>query len=205
MISQTQQDTNQKMNKLYQFVMKFASHKHALLIVNFISFIESSFFPLAPDLMMIPMILSDRKKAWIIAFTCTISSVLGGMLGYAIGYYLFETIGNVIFELYNYGPYLDKFIQGFRQWGFWIIVAKGLTPIPYKVVTIACGFSKINFVTFVIASCIARATRFFALAGALWYFGPTAKNLLEKYFSYILIGSLLIIIMGYLLLNYIIK
>lgn len=192
------------MKGLYSSIMRYANHRHSLLIVNFISFIESSFFPIAPDLLMIPMILANRQRAWVIAFTCTISSVLGGILGYVIGYYLFNSLGEWIFDLYNFKPYLNKFIESFREWGFWIIVGKGLTPIPYKVVTIASGFAQINFITFILASCIARAFRFFLLAGGLFYFGPWAKDFIEKYFMLVLISSLGIIVAGYFLIKYLV-
>lgn len=161
------------------------------------SFAESSFFPLPPDLMLIPMILADRAKAWWLATICTISSVLGGLIGYAIGYFLFESAGEWIIQTYHLQDAFTRFQTDFQNWGFWIIALKGLTPIPFKLVTIASGVAGLNLTQFVLASLIARAFRFFLLAGLLWYFGDWARPFIERYLPWILGGLLVSLIAGF--------
>lgn len=183
--------------RLYDWTLQMAGTPKAVWIVNLISFAESSFFPLPPDLMLIPMILADRAKAWWLASLCTISSVFGGLVGYAIGYFLFETIGEWIIQTYHLENAFSHFQSDFQAWGFWIIVLKGLTPIPFKLVTIASGVAGLNLTQFVAASLIARSFRFFLLAGLLWFFGDWARTFIERYLPWVLVGSLAIIVAGF--------
>src|SRR5215510_3732822 len=125
-----------------------------------ISFAESSFFPIPPDILLIPMILAQPRRAWLIAAVCTIASVLGGFVGYAIGYFLFDAIGRPILEFYHAMGRYDALKAGFDQWGVWIIILKGMTPIPYKLVTIASGVAHFDLLSFVGASIISRSLRF---------------------------------------------
>lgn len=167
------------------------------------SFAESSFFPLPPDLLMIPMVLANRSLAWRLAIWGTITSVLGGFLGYAIGYYLYASLGSWIIDTYNMSAGFEKFHQEFAKWGFWIIALKGLTPVPFKLVTIASGVAHYDLVYFTAASVIARGIRFFYVAAFLWWCGPKAKYYIEKYLSwffYALIGAL---VGGFFILNFI--
>jgi membrane protein YqaA with SNARE-associated domain len=187
--------------RYYHSALKHADSPKAFRSMCMISFAESSFFPLPPDLLMIPMILANRSLAWKLAFWGTISSVLGGIFGYAIGYFLFSTLGEWIINSYGFQSTMDSFHQGFAKWGFWIIVLKGLTPIPYKLVTIASGVAQYHFGLFVVASVIARAFRFYLLAALLWFFGPLAKNIIEKYLTLFLLGSLIIIVGGFLIVK----
>lgn len=183
------------LRRLYAWTLQMAATPKAAWIVNLISFAESSFFPLPPDLMLIPMILADRAKAWWLAFSCTISSVLGGLVGYAIGYFLFETIGEWIIQTYHLQDSFGKFQADFQSWGFWLIVLKGLTPIPFKLVTIASGVAGLNLSQFVLASIIARSFRFFLLAALLWFFGDWARPFIERYLPWLLgavLGSLVL-------------
>ncbi len=170
----------------------------AVWIVNLISFAESSFFPLPPDLMLIPMILADRAKAWWLAFLCTVSSVIGGLVGYAIGYFLFETVGEWIIQTYQLQTSFTRFQTDFQAWGFWLIVLKGLTPIPFKLVTIASGVAGLSLPQFVLASIIARSFRFFLLAGLLWFFGDWARTFIERYLPWLLGAVLASLVFGFI-------
>ncbi len=182
---------------MYDWCLETANTKHAKYIMYMVSFAESSFFPLPPDLMLVPMILANRLLAWRLAFWATISSVAGGMLGYAIGFYLFASFGQWIIDTYHMQGTFERFQVDFQNYGFWIIVLKGLTPIPYKLVTIASGVAKFDLMQFFTASIIARAFRFYLLSALLYFFGPIAKKYIEKYLTLALLVSLAIILVGF--------
>ena len=150
------------LRSLYDWVIRLAGHPRAIPAIGVVSFAESSFFPIPPDVMLVPMVLANRHKAFTIALVCTVCSVLGGLLGYAIGYYFFETIGDWVVKTYGLQSGLAKFRAGFEQYGIWVILIKGLTPIPYKLVTIASGAAHFDLFTFVWASIVTRGVRFFA-------------------------------------------
>lgn len=190
------------LRRMYDWCLQAAETKRAQYIMYGIAFAESSFFPLPPDLMLIPMILANRLLAWRLAFFATIASVMGGLLGYAIGYYLFATIGQWIIETYSLHNAFERFQTDFQAYGFWIIALKGLTPIPFKLVTIASGAARFDIGQFVIASFIARAFRFYLLATTLYFFGPLAKQYIEKYLTLALLISLGIIILGVVVVKY---
>ena len=156
-----------------------------------VSFAESSFFPIPPDVMLVPMILANRQKAFTIALVCTICSVLGGLLGYAIGYYFFQTIGAWVVETYGLQAALVKFREEFARYGTWVILIKGLTPIPFKLVTIASGAAHFDLFTFVWASIVTRGLRFFLVAALLWKFGEPIRAFIEKRLT--LVTSLFVI------------
>lgn len=185
------------LRRLYDWTIRSANTPKAVWTVTLVSFAESSFFPLPPDLMLIPMVLADRAKAWWLAFICTISSVLGGLAGYAIGYFLFETAGEWIIQTYHLEDAFGRFQTDFQTWGFWIIALKGLTPIPFKLVTIASGVAGLNLTQFIFASIIARSFRFFLLTGLLWYFGDWARPFIERYLPFVLGGMLVLLIVGF--------
>lgn len=190
------------LRRLYAWTLQMAATPKAVWIVNLISFAESSFFPLPPDLMLIPMILADRAKAWWLAFLCTVSSVIGGLVGYAIGYFLFETIGEWIIQTYQLQASFTRFQTDFQAWGFWLIVLKGLTPIPFKLVTIASGVAGLNLSQFVLASIIARSFRFFLLAGLLWFFGDWARTFIERYLPWCLGAVLVSLVLGFIAVKF---
>src|SRR6476646_3666718 len=144
------------MRGLYDWVMANAQGRYAWATLFGVSFAESSFFPIAPDVMLLPMVLADRKRAFLLAGWCTIASVLGGMLGYTIGALLYDSLGQWLIRTYGYGQSLETFRAAYAEWGAWIILIKGLTPIPYKLVTIASGFAGYNFAMFVVLSAITR-------------------------------------------------
>jgi membrane protein YqaA with SNARE-associated domain len=165
---------------LYDRVLTLAAGPNAIWALLAIAFAESSFFPLPPDILLIPMMLARPRDAWRLAALCTLASVTGGMLGYAIGYFLFETVGRPILEFYHAMGRYDALKAGFDRWGVWIIIIKGMTPIPYKLVTIASGVVRFNLVEFIGASIISRSLRFFLLALILWRFGPAARSFIER-------------------------
>ena len=194
---------NSWLRRQYDFIIKYADSSYALWILCAISFAESSFFPLPPDLLLIPMLIANPNKAWFLGTICTITSVVGGFLGYAIGFYLYMSIGEWIIKTYNLQEAFMRFNQGFNNWGFWIIALKGLTPVPYKLVTIASGLAKFDLMQFSLASLIARGSRFFMLCGLLKYFGPTAKKWIEEYLGVFLLLTLATIVLGFVIFKYI--
>jgi membrane protein YqaA with SNARE-associated domain len=145
-----------------------------------ISFCESSFFPIPPDVMVVPMVLARRDQAYLIATVCTISSVLGGILGYVIGYFLFDTVGQWLIDVYHMQARMEGLKALYDQWGALVILVKGLTPIPFKLVTIASGFFQFNFFLFVILAAITRGARFFAIAWLLKRYGAPMQAFIEK-------------------------
>jgi membrane protein YqaA with SNARE-associated domain len=146
-----------------------------------VSFAESSFFPVPPDAMLIPMVIARPERAWLYATVCTTASVAGGMLGYAIGALLYESIGAWLFQLYGLTEGAEAFRRSYAEYGHWVILLKGLTPIPYKLVTITSGFAAYSLFWFVILSIVTRGVRFFALAALLSWFGPTIKETLDRH------------------------
>lgn len=190
-------DAPSYLRRVYDWVIRSANKPKSVWIVTLVSFAESSIFPLPPDLMLIPMILADRAKAWWLALLCTISSIFGGLVGYAIGFFLYETIGEWIIQAYHLQDSFARFQADFQAWGFWIIALKGLTPIPFKLVTIASGVAGLDLGLFVVASIIARSFRFFLLAGLLWFFGEWARTFIERYLPWVLGLSLIALIGGF--------
>jgi membrane protein YqaA with SNARE-associated domain len=168
------------LRRLYDKCVDAAHKPHALWTMSAVAFIESSFFPIPPDVMLIPMSLAYPQRAYWFALWCTIASVAGGVLGYAIGALLYDSVGAWLIHLYGYGNKVEAFREAYAQWGAWIILLKGLTPIPYKVVTITSGFAGYNLGLFILFSIIARAGRFFVIAFLLHRFGDQARHFIEK-------------------------
>jgi membrane protein YqaA with SNARE-associated domain len=166
--------------RLYSRTLAVAAHRHAMAAMALISFAESSFLPLPPDILLVPMTLAQPRRAWLIAAVCTIASVTGGYVGYAIGYFLFDAIGLPVLEFYHMMDKYEAFKAAFAEWGAWIIVIKGLTPIPFKLVTIASGAAQFDLVTFTLASLVSRSLRFFLLAALLWRFGEPIRDFIER-------------------------
>lgn len=168
------------LRRLYDWCIDAAARPYATWLMGFISFVESSFFPIPPDTMMIPMSLARPEKAWFYAHVCTLTSVAGGVLGYLIGSVLYDSVGLWLIQLYGYGDKVEAFREAYAQWGGWIILIKGMTPIPYKIVTIASGFAGYNFLMFVVLSFVARGMRFYLLAFLLNRYGPQARAIIEE-------------------------
>ena len=188
---------------LYDWVIRLAQHRRAIPALGVISFLESSIFPIPPDVMLIPMVLANRAKAFTIAAVCTVTSVLGGLLGYAIGFYFFETIGEWVVRTYHMEAGLEAFRAGFDKYGIWIILIKGLTPIPYKLVTIASGAAHFDLFTFVWASILTRGARFFLVAALLWRFGEPIRTFVEKRLTLLTWLFLIALIGGFVAFRYI--
>lgn len=188
------------LRRLYDWTMLQAAKPHALAILAAISFIESSVFPIPPDVLLIPMILAQRHRAFLIAGVCTLASVAGGFFGYLIGYGLYETVGVPILNFYGY---LDKFtdFQGmYNEYGAWIVFFAGLTPFPYKVITIASGVTHLDLGVFGIASVLSRGLRFFLVATLLWYFGPWIRTFIDRYFGWLTLAFFVLLFGGFALL-----
>ena len=166
--------------RLYSRTLAIAAHRHAMVALALISFAESSFLPLPPDILLVPMTLAQPRRAWLIATVCTITSVLGGYVGYAIGFFLFDALGRPLLEFYHAMDKYEAFKAAFAEWGAWIIVIKGLTPIPFKLVTIASGAAQFNLVAFTLASLVSRSLRFFVLAALLWRYGEPIRDFIER-------------------------
>jgi membrane protein YqaA with SNARE-associated domain len=168
------------LRRLYDWAIDAADKPHAMWSMGAISFAESSFFPVPPDVMLIPMALARPERAYAMALWCTITSVAGGLVGYAIGALLYDSVGLWLIQLYGYADKIDAFREAYAQWGAWIILLKGLTPIPYKVVTITSGFADYNLGLFLVFSIVARGTRFFLVAFLLHRYGERARHTIEK-------------------------
>ena len=181
---------------IYNKILDISKKKYALSFLLFIAFIESFIFPIPPDIFLIFLILAQRNKAFYFAFYCTLFSVLGGMLGFAIGVFFFDTIGSNILNYYNLDDKFLNFKNYYNELGIWVVAAGGFTPIPYKVITIFSGFIKMNFIEFTIASFISRAARYFLLATLLYFYGKRfEKFLIKKFgiFSFIIFFILILI------------
>jgi membrane protein YqaA with SNARE-associated domain len=187
---------------LYNWTMRLAESRHAIPAMGAISFAESSFFPIPPDVVLIPIVLANRERAFQIAAWCTITSVLGGMLGYAIGAFLYDSLGQWLISLYGYADKLEEFRALYREYGAWIILIKGLTPIPYKLVTIASGLAGYDFLWFVILSTITRGARFFIIAGLLKAYGEPIRAFIEKRLELVTILFLVILVGGFVAVKY---
>ncbi|WP_330082481.1 YqaA family protein [Methylocystis iwaonis] len=183
------------MKKLYDWTMSLAASKHAPLALGAIAFAESSFFPVPPDVILVPMTLAEPKKAWYFALLCTIASVAGGALGYAFGALFYDTIGLWLINLYGYTEKMESLRAFYAQWGAIFILVKGLTPIPYKLVTIVSGLLAYNFPLFIVLSFITRGARFFILAAAINHFGDAIRLKLESHFG-LFVGVMAAIVVG---------
>lgn len=168
------------LRKLYDWCINAAGKPHATWVLSAVSFTESSFFPVPPDIMLVPMALARPDRAYYYATVCTIASVLGGILGYVIGHYLYDSVGLWLISLYGYGHKVEAFREAYARWGSVIILLKGVTPIPYKIVTITSGFAGYNFALFVLFSIITRGARFFLTAFLLSRYGPQVRETIEK-------------------------
>ena len=191
------------MRKIYDWTMRKAASENAPYALFGISFVESSFFPIPPDVMLVPMVLADRAKAWWYASIATVGSVIGGAFGYAIGYYFFDALGEPILRLYGKADSFQTFTQWFNEWGVWIIIAKGMTPFPYKVLTIAAGVAHMPFMEFMLASVVARAMRFYLVAGLLYYFGEPIRDFIEKRLTLVLTLLLVGIVGGFVAVKFV--
>jgi membrane protein YqaA with SNARE-associated domain len=186
------------LRRLYDWCIAAADKPYAVWILGIVSFAESSFFPVPPDAMLIPMAMAQPKKAWQFALVCTITSVAGGVLGYAIGALLYDSIGGWIIKLYGYGDKVEAFRAAYAEYGAWIILLKGFTPIPYKLVTITSGFAAYSLPLFILFSVITRGARFFLLAFLLNRYGPAAREIIEKRLGFWVTIGLIGLVLGFI-------
>jgi len=165
---------------LYDWTISLAKHPRAIWALALVAFVESSVFPIPPDLLMIPMIIATPHRAFRIALVAMVASVLGGLLGYFIGAALFDTVGRPILEFYGKTDQFGIFAERYNQWGAWAVLIAGVTPFPYKVITILSGSTGLSLPVFIIASIIARGLRFFVIAALLWKFGAPIRDFIER-------------------------
>ena len=184
------------LRKLYDWVIAYSARPSAPWALALVSFAESSVFPIPPDVLQVPMTLARPEKAWTYALIATLSSVAGGLVGYAIGALLYDSVGLFLINLYGYGSKVETFRHAYAQYGHWVILLKGLTPIPYKLVTITSGFADYSLFWFVVLSLITRGARFYLLAALLRLFGPAARAFIERRLGLVMLAMLAIIVVG---------
>ncbi len=192
------------LRRLYDWTMGLAAHPHALAALALIAFAESSVFPIPPDVIIIPMVLAARDRWFTIATVCTVASVAGGLAGYGIGFFLYETVGRVILDLYGYASKFEIFQQWYNEFGLMIVFAAGLTPLPYKVFTIASGVTALDLTSFIGGSVVSRGLRFFAVAATLWYFGEPIRAFIERYLGLLATIFTVLLIGSFVLLKYVV-
>jgi membrane protein YqaA with SNARE-associated domain len=191
--------------KLYDWVLHWAETPYGPLALFILALAESSFFPIPPDPLLIALCLGAIKKSWRFAFITSVASVVGGMLGYLIGFYIWPNVDTFFFNnIPGFSEALfQKVMYNYNQFGFWYVFMAGFTPIPYKVFTIASGVFKLNFPLFVLASTISRSLRFFAIAALFRKFGPQINEFIEKYFNWLAIAFFILLIGGFVVIKYI--
>ena len=195
----------QKINfarKLYNWVLSWAESPHSTYALFLLAFAESSFFPIPPDVLLIALAISKPTKAFRYAAVCTIGSLLGGIVGYMIGFYGYEAIGQPIVELYNGQEIMLSIKEKYDMMGFWGVLIAAITPIPYKVFTISSGFFSFSFSQFMLASIIGRSFRFFAVALLIWKFGPPIKSFIDRYFNLLAALFVVLLALGFVLIKY---
>jgi len=183
--------------------MNQAAGPKAPYVLGSVSFVESSVFPIPPDVLLIPMVIADRVKAWWYAFLCTITSVLGGVLGYAIGALLFDAVAQPILQFYGYADKFDSFAGRYNEWGAWIVFIAGVTPFPFKVITIASGATGLSLPIFIVASIIARGLRFFVVAALLYFLGPPIRAFIERRLGLVFTVFVISLVGGFVVLKYV--
>jgi membrane protein YqaA with SNARE-associated domain len=191
------------MRRLYDWMMEKARSDRAPHALFWVSFIESSFFPIPPDVMLVPMVIANRLKAWWYATVATMGSVIGGVAGYAIGYFFFDQVGRPILEFYGKAQGFAEFQNWFNEWGVWILIIKGMTPFPYKVLTITAGVTAMPVLEFIVASVIARAMRFYLVAGLLYFFGEPIRQFIEKRLSLVTTVFVILLVAGFVAVKYV--
>lgn len=184
---------------MYDWCIAAADKPYALWLMGAVSFAESSFFPIPPDVMLIPMSLARPSKAWWYALVCTVTSVAGGVVGYLIGALLYDSVGQWVINLYGYGDKVEAFRVSYAEYGAWIILLKGLTPIPYKLVTITSGFANYNLFLFIVFSIIARGGRFFVVAIVLNRYGETIRHAIERHLGLWVVLGTVVLVAGFVI------
>ncbi|PPR26059.1 MAG: hypothetical protein CFH40_00171 [Alphaproteobacteria bacterium MarineAlpha10_Bin3] len=190
------------LRRLYDWTMDLAAKPNAMLWLAVLAFAESSFFPIPPDVLIIPMVLAAPTRAWRIVAVATAASALGGLAGYAIGLFVFETLGRMILDFYGYFDKFERFQDWYREWGGWIVFAGGFSPIPYKVITIASGSVNLDLATFTVVSVISRGARFLLVAALLWRFGPPIRAFIERWLGPLTLAFVLLLVLGFVAVRF---
>ena len=191
------------LRKLYDWTLEKSKDPKATWFLAIISFAESSFFPIPPDIILIPMVIANRIKAWLYATICTVSSVLGGILGYFIGFFFYNSVGIMIIQYYSLENLFSSFESNYNDYGILIVLGAGFTPFPFKFITIASGLFSLNLPLFISVAFFARGLRFFLVAGLIKLFGNFIKNLIDRYFNIIATSFFLLLIGSFILIKYI--
>ena len=189
------------LRRLYNKMLAAAEHPSALWFLAIVSFAESSVFPIPPDVMLIPMILAAPHRAWLIAGVCTLASVAGALLGYGIGHFFFEQVGQPVLEAMGKADKMDAFNAKFSDWGVWAVLIAGLTPFPFKVITIMSGWASFPLIPFLLSSIVARSLRFFIVAALLKAYGPPIREFVEKRLGLVFAAFLIVLIGGFMVLR----
>jgi membrane protein YqaA with SNARE-associated domain len=190
------------LNSLYRWTMSLADHPRALWVLAAISFIEASVFPIPPDVLMIPMILARPSRAWLIAGVALLASVAGGLLGYTIGALFYDQLGQPILQAMGKGDAMTEFNTRFNDFGFWPVLIAGVTPFPFKVITIMSGWTGLPLGTFIITSIIARGLRFFVVAALLWKFGAPIRDFIVRRLGLMFTLFIVILLGGFYIVKY---
>jgi membrane protein YqaA with SNARE-associated domain len=190
------------LRRLYDWTLSLAARPSAPYALAAVSFAESSFFPVPPDVMLVPMMLARPDRAWFYALICTLTSVAGGLLGYVIGLFLYDSLGTWVFQLYGLTEGAETFRHQYAEYGHWIILLKGLTPIPYKLVTITSGFAGYSLFWFFVLSVLTRGARFFVIALLMSRFGPFIKNIIDRHFTAVATVAIVAFIGGFVAFKY---
>ena len=186
---------------LYDWTMAQATHPRALWILAFVAFVESSVFPIPPDVLIIPMILARPKQAWLIALVALVASVAGGIFGYVIGAFAFDQIGAPMLQAMGKGAAMEAFNTRFNDFGFWPVLIAGITPFPYKVITIMSGWTGLPLGTFIVTSIIARGVRFFLIAALLYKYGAPVRDFIERRLGLVFIVFVVLLLGGFYLVK----
>lgn len=190
------------LRKLYDWTIRLADSPHALWALAAVAFVESSVFPIPPDVIMIPMIIARPSRAFVIATVALIASVLGGILGYYIGWGVFESVGRPILDFYHMSDKADQFAAEYNKYGAWAVLIAGVTPFPYKVITILSGWTGLSFGVFMLASVVARGLRFFIVAALLWKFGAPIRDFIERRLGLVFTIFVLLLVGGFYAVKY---
>ena len=188
--------------RLYDWTLAWAAHPRALWVLAAVSFAESSVFPIPPDVLLLPMVLARPRRAWLIAGVCTLASVAGALLGYAIGAFAFSTVGEPVLEALGKGDYFTEFQARYNDWGAWVVLAAGVTPFPFKVITILSGATQLSLPVFVVASILARGARFFLVAAILRAAGEPARHFIERHLSLVFTVAVVLLFGGFFAVRY---
>ena len=190
------------LRRLYDWTMALAARPRAEWALAAVAFAESSFFPIPPDILLIPMVLADRTRAWRYAMVATVASLIGGLAGYLIGAFVFDQVGRPLLEFYGYSARFEEFAAMYNDWGVWIVFTAGITPFPYKVITIASGTTGLDIVVFMAASLAARGGRFFIVAALLYWVGPPVRAFIERRLGLVFTLFVVLLVGGFVVARY---